>query len=75
MYSLDPSGFVDPNGETSSLADALQSSSKVKLFIGFVTNDIFSTQDQLKRTRLAIANIKNDRKKQITNTPLEIQGL
>jgi len=67
VYSLDPSGFVDPNGETSSLADAFQSSSKVKLFvkknIGFVTNYKFSTEEELKQTRLAIANIENDRQK------------
>lgn len=67
VYSLDPSGFVDPNGETSSLADAFQSSSKVKLFIkkniGFVTNYKFSTEEQLKKTRLEIANIDNDRQK------------
>lgn len=67
IYSLDPSGFVDPNGETSSLADAFQSSSKVKLFIkkniGFVTNYKFSTEEQLKQTRLAIASIENDSQK------------
>jgi len=67
IYSLDPSGYVDPGGEVSSLADAFNSSSKVKSFVrkntGFVTNYKFSTVEELNQNRLAIANAKSVRQK------------
>ena len=67
IYSIDPSGYVDPGGEASSLADAFNSSSTVKSYVrkntGFVTNYRFSNEEELNQARMAIANVKCSRQK------------
>ena len=67
VYCVDPTGFIDPGRETSSIADAYHQSSRVSTLmqknVRIVTKDKFRTEEEIEQSRLAIVNITGTRGK------------